>query len=116
MAEEYLVGITDGLTENTNFDLLPDLTMSDLLDALTEIDVIGGCDILILGKRITSGKNSREVGGFTAHFEDTEEIFEYLKGEYDPDDVEDSLEIIEQIFGLGEPPEKVIGFVIKVLE
>lgn len=116
MADEYLVGVTDGLSEETAFELLPDLTMSDLLDALAEIDVVGGCDIVLLGKNVTSGKKSRAVGGFTAHFEDTEEIFEYLKNEYDPDDIGDSLQVFQEIFGLGEEPEKIVGFVIRPLE
>lgn len=114
--DEYLVGVTEGLTADTAFELLPDLTMSDLLDALSEIDVVGGCDIVILGKNVLSGKNRREVGGATVHFEDTEEIFNYLKGEYDPDRVDDSLQIFQEIFGLGEEPEKVVGFVIRPLE
>lgn len=115
MADEYQVGQIENLNVDT-IDLYPDLTMDDLQNALSEIDVVGPCDIMILGKRVNSGKKSREVGAFMAHFEDTEEIFEYLKGEYDPDSVADSLEIFAEIFGLAEEPEKIVGFVIRPLE
>lgn len=112
---EYIVGITEGLTPET-IDFLPDLTMGDLQDALSQINVVGAVDVMILGKRVTSGKKGRDVGGFVQHFEDSEEIFIYLKGEYDPDSVDDSLNIFADIFGLGEEPEKIVGFVIRPLE
>lgn len=112
---EYLVGQVEDLNVDT-IDSFPDLTMSDLLDALSEVNAVGGADIMILGKRVNSGKKSREVGAFVAHFEDTEELFEYRKEESDPDSVGDSLEMFQQIFGLAEEPEKVVGFIIRTLE
>jgi hypothetical protein len=111
LADEYIIGHVEEIAEGINF--LSDLTMDDLLNALEEEDIVGGADIMILGKGVTSGKIKREVGGFTAHFEDTEELFSYLKGEYEPKSVGDSLEIFQQIFGLPEMPEKVVGFVIR---
>lgn len=113
--DEYLVGEVEGLDADT-IDSFPDLNMSDLLDALSEIDASGAVDIMILGKRVNSGKHSREVGAMVMHFEDTEQIFEYQKGEYDPDRVDDSLEIFQQLFTLPEEPEKVVGFIIRTLE
>lgn len=115
MAEEYLVGQVEDLRADT-IDSFPDLNMSDLLDALSEINATGAVDIMILGKRVNSGKNSREVGAMVMHFETTEEIFEYQKGEYDPENISDSLEIFQQLFTLPEEPEKVVGFIVRVLE
>jgi hypothetical protein len=111
MADEYIVGITDGVSPDT-IDFLPDLTMSDLLDGIEESNATSA-DIMIIGKKVTSGKKTREVGAFWRHWEDTEEIFNYLKGDYDPDRTDDSLEILQQLFGLPEQPEKVVGFIIR---
>lgn len=107
MADEYIVGEVDGVTEDT-INFLPDVTWEDLLLAIEEEDITGGVDVMVIGKKIGSGKKTREVGASWIHLEDSEELY---KVEGDP--VNDTLEIVQDMFHTPELPEKIVGFIVR---
>lgn len=112
-SDEIVVGTSEGLTAE-NIDLFQGLTWSDLLDAIAEEDIVGPIDVLILGKGVNSGKSQRIVGGTTMHFGDTEELFTMDIQGKNPDDLTDSLSIFAEAFALPEPPESIVGIVLRI--
>jgi hypothetical protein len=110
---EFVIGITEDVTPES-IDFLPETTFSDLLDAIDKEYIEGPVDLLIIGKRVNSGKHSREVGGFTLHLEDVLELGTYAQNIGKDPDI-DTNEIIMDLCNLPELPEKIVGFVIKEL-
>lgn len=110
---EFVVGITEDVTPDT-IDFLPEVTFNDLLDAIDEEYIEGPVDLLIVGKRVNSGRQSREVGGFTLHLEDVLELGNYARNIGKNGDT-DTNEIIMDLCNLPELPEKIVGYVIKEL-
>lgn len=112
MEDEIYVGQVEGIREDT-IDFMSDLTYDDLLNAIEEENISGGIDVMIIGKRIGSGKKSREVGANWHHFESSEELFTFPESNQDVKSVSDSLEMFQELFHLPELPEKIVGFVIR---
>lgn len=110
---EFVLGVTEDVTPDS-IDFLQETTFADLLDAIDEEFMEGPVDILIIGKRVNSGKHSREVGGFMLHLEDVLELGSYAESIGKNPDT-DTNEIIVQLCGLPEEPEKIVGFIVREL-
>jgi hypothetical protein len=110
---ELVIGITENVTPES-IDFLPEITYADLLAAIEDEGIEGPVDLLIIGKRVNSGKHSREVGGFMLHLEDVGELALYGRNTGMNEDT-DTNEIIADLCNLPELPEKIVGFMIREL-
>lgn len=106
---EYTVGISEGIS---NVDFAPSVTWSQLLDKISDLNITGPMDLLVIGKLYTS---SDKISGFTQHYDESEELFYDLKDK-DPDNEEDSLDYCWENMGMESRPDKIVGFVIRTLD
>jgi hypothetical protein len=111
--DEIVLGTVEGVNGN-NVSLFQGITWTDLLDQISEEDVAGPIDILIIGKGVNSGKANRDVAGSTMHFGSSEELFTMdIKG-LDPDSLDDSLSLFQEAFALPETPESIVGVILRI--